>query len=36
LPKEWLDDPRRFSEAQISRAEQISKTKHDLAFEIIA
>jgi SRSO17 transposase len=35
LPKEWLDDPRRCAEAQIPRGDQIPRTKHDLALEIV-
>jgi SRSO17 transposase len=36
LPKEWLGDPRRCVEAEIPRAKQVHKTKHDLALEIVA
>ncbi len=36
LPKEWLDNPRRCAEAEVPRTEQIHKTKHDLALEIVA
>jgi SRSO17 transposase len=36
LPKEWLDAPRRCAEAEIPRANQVHKTKHDLALEIVA
>jgi SRSO17 transposase len=36
LPKEWLEDPHRCAEADIPRTEQVLKTKHDLALEIVA
>jgi SRSO17 transposase len=36
LPKEWLDNSRRCAEAEVPRTEQVHKTKHDLALEIVA
>jgi SRSO17 transposase len=36
LPKEWLDNPHRCTEAEIPRTEQTAKTTHDLALEIVA
>src|SRR6266404_3497985 len=35
LPKEWTDDPRRCDRADVPRAEQIHRTKLELAQEII-
>ena len=35
LPKEWTDDPRRCERADVPRAEQIHRTKLELAQEII-
>ena len=35
LPKEWTDDPRRCDRAAIPRAEQVHRTKLELAQEII-
>jgi SRSO17 transposase len=35
LPKEWTEDPRRCDRADIPRAEQIHRTKLDLAQEIV-
>ena len=35
LPKEWTDDPRRCDEADIPRAEQVHRTKLELALEIV-
>jgi SRSO17 transposase len=36
LPKEWLDNSRRCAEAEVPRTEQVHRTKHDLALEIVA
>jgi SRSO17 transposase len=35
LPKEWTDDPRRCDHADVPRAEQVHRTKLELAQEII-
>lgn len=35
LPKEWTDDPRRCDDADVPRAEQVHRTKLELALEIV-
>jgi SRSO17 transposase len=35
LPKEWTDDPRRCERADVPRAEQVHRTKLELAQEIV-
>lgn len=35
LPQEWIDDPARCEEADIPKAEQVHRTKLDLALQIV-